>query len=363
MADIFSMQSEIASEIATALRGTLTGREQGRIAKRPTDNLEAYESFLKGKYFLDRSNPDDLEKAKAAFEEAVSRDPNFALAHVGASACYGIEASAEYRNPAESWPKAREHAERAVALDDSLPEGHVALAAILLNRDWDWAAAENEFKRAMALGPVTIAGAEPNDLYAMNLAALGRLDEAVSSVMKAQKTDPLSPLLASDVAQIGYYARRYDDAIQEARRALELQPDSVFAKLTLGLSLVLQGKSEAGIASLESAVNLSGEASSQLAALGWALGRTGRASEAREIIRRLNSLSQTRYVAPLDLAMVEIGLGDADAAFRSLDRAVEERNAWLIFLNVEPMFDPIRADPRFAKLVARVGLPSSGKTP
>jgi tetratricopeptide (TPR) repeat protein len=181
--------------------------------------------------------------------------------------------------------------------------------------------------------------------------------------MKAQKTDPLSPLLASDVAQIGYYARRYDDAIQEARRALELQPDSVFAKLTLGLSLVLQGKSEAGIASLESAVNLSGEASSQLAALGWALGRTGRASEAREIIRRLNSLSQTRYVAPLDLAMVEIGLGDADAAFRSLDRAVEERNAWLIFLNVEPMFDPIRADPRFAKLVARVGLPSSGKTP
>ena len=362
MADIFSMQSEIASEIATALRGNLTGQEQGKIEKRPTDNLEAYESFLKGKYFLDRSNPDDLEKARAAFEEAVSRDPNFALAHVGASACYGIEASAEYRSPAESWPKAREHAERAVALDDSLPEGHVALAAILLNRDWDWAAAEKEFKRAMALGPVTIASADPNDLYAMNLAALGRLDEAVSSEMKARKTDPLSPLLASDVAQIYYYARRYDDALREARRALELQPDSVFAKVTLGLSLVLEGKSEAGIASLESAVKLSGEAPSQLAILGWALGRAGRPAEAREIVRRLDSLSRTRYVAPLDLAMVEIGLGDADAAFRVLDRAVEERNAWLIFLNVEPMFEPIRADPRFAKVVARVGLPAAGKT-
>jgi len=362
MADIFSMQTEIAAEIATALRGPLTGQEQGRIEKRPTQSVPAYEAYLKGKYFFGRTNPGDLEKARAAFEEAVSLDPAFALAHVGISGCYGFEASMGYLDPAEAWPKSREHAERAIALDDSLPEGHGALAAVLLNRDWNWAAAEKELKRAMALGPVDLSLAEPNDLYSFYLAAMGRGDDAIAAEKKAQKTDPLSPLLTADLAQDYYYNRNFDAAIREARRALELQPDSVFGLTTLGLSLVMEGKPETGIASLRSGVDLSGGASFTLGNLGWAYGRSGRLAEARDVRKRLNALSRERYAAPLDRAMIEIGMGDADAAFAELDRAIAERNAWVIFLNVEPMFDPIRADPRFAKVVARVGLPA-GKKP
>ncbi|HET9793264.1 MAG TPA: protein kinase [Thermoanaerobaculia bacterium] len=357
ISDVFAMQSEIASVIATSLRGPLTGQEQGRIEKRPTRNLAAYQEYLKGKYFFGRSNPGDLEKARAAFEEAVSLDPDFALAHVGISGCYGIEGSASYLNPTEAWPKSREHAERAIALDASLPDAHTALAAVYLNHDWDWAAAERELKRAMTLGPVDLSLAEPNDLFSFYLAAMGRLDEAVAAEKTAQKTDPLSPFLAADLAQEYYYARKFDAAIREARRALELQPDSVFGLTALGLSFVMEGKSEAGIASLQSAVERSGGESFNLGNLGWAYGRAGRIADAKEVLRRMEVSSRERYVAPFDRAMVEIGMGNADAAFAGLDRAVEERNAWLIFLNVEPMFDPIRADPRFAKVVARVGLP------
>ena len=363
MTDIFSMQSEIASEIATALRGPLTRPEEGRIEKRPTRNLAAYQAYLKGKYFFGRSNPGDLEKALASFEEAVSLDADFALAHVGISGCYGFEASAGYRKPAEAWPKSREHAARAIALDDSLPDAHSALAAVLLNGDWNWAAAEKELKRAMALGPVDLSVAEPNDLYSFYLAAMGRLDEAVAAEKTAQTTDPLSPFLAADLAQEYYYDRSFDASIREARRALELQPDSVFALTTLGLSLAMKRQDEAGIASLRSAVAASGRASFTLGNLGWAYGHAGRIADAREILRQMQAFSRERYIAPLDLAMVEIGTRDADAAFAELDRAIADRNAFLIFLNVEPMFDPIRADPRFAKVAARVGLPAAGKKP
>ncbi|HET7451470.1 MAG TPA: protein kinase [Thermoanaerobaculia bacterium] len=362
MSDIFSMQTEIASEIATALRGRLTGQEQVRIEKRPTHDLAAYQAYLKGKYFFGRSNPGDLEKARVAFEDAVSRDPNFALAHVGIAGCYGVEASASYRNPAEAWPKSRAEAERAIALDESVPDAHTALAAVLLNRDWSWAAAEKELKRAMVLGPVDISITDPNDLYSFYLAAMGRLDEAVAAEKTAQRTDPLSPFLAADLAEVYYYAREFDLAIREGRRALELQPDSAFGLTAVGLSLVLQGKADEGIPPLRSAVDASGAVSFCLGNLGWAYGRSGRIGEAKEILRRMEAAPSDRYTAPLDRAMVRIGLAETDAAFLELDRAVEERNAFLVFLNVEPMFDPIRGDPRFAKLVARIGLPS-GKTP
>ena len=357
MADIFSMQSEIASEIATSLRGPLTGQEQGRIEKRPTRDVAAYQAYLKGKYFLDRTNPGDLDKARSAFEEAVSRDPSFALAHVGLSACYGIAATAGYVNPAESWPKARVHAERAVALDESLSDAHTALAAVRLNRDWDWAAAERELKRGMALSTPNMSLADPNDLYSSYLDAMGRLDEAIASEKRAQESDPLSPFLAENLSQAYYYGRNFDAAIREARRALELQPDSVFATTALGLSLVMERKTEAGIASLRSAADLSGRTSLNMGILGWAYGRAGRIDEAKEVLRAMEASSREQYIAPLDLAMIRIGMGEADSAFGLLDRAVDERNAFLIFLNVEPMFDPIRSDARFAKLVARVGLP------
>jgi serine/threonine protein kinase/tetratricopeptide (TPR) repeat protein len=357
MSDIFSMQSDIASEIANALRGKLTGEEKGRLQKRPTQNLEAYQAYLKGKYFLNRNGPLNLESARTAFDEAISRDPNFALAYAGLSAVYGMEASNSYREPGESWSKSRKAAQRAVELDESSTDAHSALAAVYLLRDWDWLRAEKELKRAMELGPPDNSWAAPDDLNSFLLEALGRTDEAIAAMKKAQRPDPLAVGLAADLANAYYLAREYDLALAEARRGLELQPDSVLCTVTVAQALAMQGKFDASIAAWKSAVILAEGTSQPLGFLGWVYGRAGRSADAREIARRLESLSKQRYVAPFDLAMAQIGLGNRDEAFVFLNRAVEDRNTLLIFLNVEPMFDPIRSDPRFAKLVARVGLP------
>jgi serine/threonine protein kinase/tetratricopeptide (TPR) repeat protein len=361
MADILSMQSEIASQIATSLRGKLTGEEKGRLQKRPTEDAEAYQAYLKGKYLLNRVGPEEFDRAREAFEEATRRDPKFALAFVGISVADGVQAFNGFRDPAESWRKSRESAQRAIELDGNLPDGHVALAAFLLNRDWDWSGAERELTQAIALEPADISWTVPEDQYSFYLEVMGRFDEAIAVMRKAEKFDPLSANLASDLAQAYYFARRYDLAVAEARRGFELDPHSLLVNWGLGQILTAQGDHAGAVRALQACIEPSGGAPQFLGLLGWGYGRAGRRSEAEDILRRLTEASRHRYVEPLDFAMTQIGLGNADAAFASLDKAVTDRNGWLIYLNADPMFDPIRNDPRFAKLVARVGLPP-GKT-
>jgi TolB-like protein/tetratricopeptide (TPR) repeat protein len=361
MADIFSMQSEIASEIATALRGRMTGEEKGQIQKRPTEDTEAYQAYLKGKYLLNRVGPEEFDRARESFQEAVRRDPKFALAYVGISVTHGVQGFNGFRDPAESWRKARESAERAIALDGAVPDGHVALAAVLLNRDWNWAGTERELRRAMELGPSDLSWTLPEDLYSFYLETSGRFDEAIAVMKKAQRFDPLSANLSSDLAQAYYFARKYDLAVAEARRGLELEPGSLLENWSLGEALTMQGRFDEAIRAFEACIEPSGGAPQFVGLLGWGYGRAGRPAEARETLRRLRDLSRSRYVEPIDLAMVHIGLGNADEAIAELEKAVVDRNGWLIYLNADPMFDPIRSDPRFAKVAARVGLPP-GKT-
>jgi serine/threonine protein kinase/tetratricopeptide (TPR) repeat protein len=361
MADIFSMQSEIASQIATSLRGRLTGEERGRLQRRPTEDAEAYQAYLKGKYLLNRVGPEEFDRARASFEEAVRRDPKFALAYAGISVTYGVQGFNGFRDPTESWRKSRESAERAIEVDGTVPDGHVALAAVLLNRDWDWAGAERELTQAIALEPADISWTVPEDQYSFYLEVMGRFDEAIAVMKKAEKFDPLSANLASDLTQAYYFARRYDLAVAEARRGFELDPRSLLVNWGLGQVLTAQGEHAGAIRALESCIEPSGGAPQFLGLLGWGYGRAGRKGEAEGILRRLEEVSRSRYVEPMDFAITHIGLGNGDAAFAYLDKAVVERNGWLIYLNADPMFDPIRSDPRFAKVAARVGLPP-GKT-
>ncbi|HET9793265.1 MAG TPA: protein kinase [Thermoanaerobaculia bacterium] len=363
MSDIFSMQSEIASEIATALRGRLTGEEKGRLQRRPTGDPEAYQAYLKGKYLLNRVGPEEFDRAREAFEDATRRDPKFALAFVGISVTYAVQGFNGFRDPAESWRKSRESAQRAIELDGQLPDGHVALAAVLLNRDWDWTRAESELTQAIALEPADISWTVPEDQYSFYLEVMGRFDEAIAVMKKAEKFDPLSANLASDLAQAYYFARRYDLAAAEARRGIELDPRSLLVNWALGQILTAQGDHAGAVRALESCVEPSGGSPQSLGLLGWGYGRAGRKTDAERILRRLEELSRSRYVEPIDFALTHIGLGNRDEAFAYLDKAVTERNGWLIYLNADPMFDPIRTDPRFGKIVARVGLPASGKTP
>jgi Flp pilus assembly protein TadD len=266
-----------------------------------------------------------------------------------------------FRDPTESWRKSRESAQRAIELDGTVPDGHVALAAVLLNRDWDWAGAERELTQAIALEPADISWTVPEDQYSFYLEVMGRFDEAIAVMKKAEKFDPLSANLASDLTQAYYFARRYDLAVAEARRGFELDPRSLLVNWGLGQVLTAQGEHAGAIRALESCIEPSGGAPQFLGLLGWGYGRAGRKGEAEGILRRLEEVSRSRYVEPMDFAITHIGLGNGDAAFAYLDKAVVERNGWLIYLNADPMFDPIRSDPRFAKVAARVGLPP-GKT-
>ena len=361
MEDVIVLQGEIASQIAEAVRGRLTGEEKTQLQKRPTEDAAAYQAYLRGKYLLNRVGPEEFDRARAEFEEAVRRDPRFALAYAGIAVAYGVQGFNGFRDPAESWRKSRENAKRAIELDDTLPDGHVTFAAVLLNRDWAWEEAEKELRRAMELGPSDLSWTVPEDQYSFYLEVMGRFDEAISVMKKAQQFDPLSANLSSDLAQAYYFARRYDLAIAEARRGLELEPGSLLENWTLGEALTMQGKYGGALEALHACIKPSGEAPQSLGLFGWGCGRAGRAAEANEVLRRLHELSRARHVEPLDFAMIHLGLGETNQAFEYFDQAVADRNGWLIYLNADPMFDPIRSDPRFAKLVARVGLPPGGK--
>ncbi len=360
MKDVIVLQGEIASQIAEAVRGKLTGEEKSQMQKRPTENAAAYQAYLRGKYLLNRVGPEGFDKARAEFEEAVRRDPRFALAYSGISVAYGVQGFNGFRDPAESWQKSREASERAIELDPTVPDGHATMAAALLNRDWDWQGAERELRRAMELGPPDISWAVPEDLYSFYLEVMGRYDEAIEVMKRAQRFDPLSVNLSSDLVQAYYFARKYDLAVSEARRGLELEPGSLLENWSIGEALTLQGRFDDAIEAFRACIEPSGGAPQFVGLLGWGYGRAGRSLEANAMLQRLREESRSRHVEPLDYAMIHLGLGEADEVFHDLDRAVDDRNGWLIYLNADPMFDPIRADPRFPKIVARVGLPVAG---
>jgi TolB-like protein/DNA-binding winged helix-turn-helix (wHTH) protein/Flp pilus assembly protein TadD len=354
MSDLLAVQEEIARQISERLRLKLTGEEQKRLTRHHTENAEAYQLYLKGRYYWNKRTAESLNKGIEYFQQAIDKDPNYALAYAGLTDSYSLLGSAiGGLSPKETFSKAKAAAVKALAIDDTLAEAHAALALVNLRYDWDWSATEREIKRAIALNPNY---ATTYHWYADYLVVMGRLDEAIVQIKQAQKLDPLSLIINTVMALRLYHARQYDQAIEQCQKTLEMDPNFAQAHFALGQAYEQKAKYEEAIAELQKATRLSPSSPFLFSALGHAYAVSGQAGEAVKILEELQKLSRQRYVSPHEMAMIYAGLGETDQAFAWLEKAYADRSWRLPFLNVEPRFDSLRSDSRFADLVRRVGL-------
>lgn len=351
--DIFALQDQVSERVAGALAFELSGDARERIAEHSTENIEAYQFYLKGQYFWNKFTPEGDKTAIKHFNQAIALDPTYALAYVGLADSYGVMGTNGWMPPLEAFPKAREAAMKALEMNDQLAGAHCALGANHLFYDWDWSAAERELKRCIDLSPNS-----PHPLYSYLLTATGRFDEAIAQVERNQQLDPLSPLSYADVTRAYYFARRYDEAIEANRKALEMESTFAISHLIAGAAYEQKGMYEEAIAELRRANSFPGGFSDALGALGHAYAATGQRGEALKILEELKEMSKQKHVSPLGLAILYAGLGDKNQALTELEKAAEDRQGWLINLKVEPRFDSLHSDPRFLNLLRRIGLTS-----
>ena len=354
MTDIFTVQDSISERVTSALAVTLTNEEKSGITKRYTTDTEAYLLYLKGRYQLNRLTDDGFFKGRDFFQQAINKDPNYALAYAGLANAYNRLGDFEALPSKEAFPKAREAVNKALLLDGSLAEAHSELAIVYLGYDWDFRSAAREFQRAIEIDPSYSDGHQMNGYY---LAAMGRFDEAVAEMKRALELDPLSLEKTTAIGEVLYLQRRYDQAIEQYRKALEMDSNSGFTHWALGRPLLAQGKFNEAIVEFQKSIPLSGDSPDEPAELARAYAMAGRRDEALKIVEELKKLSEHKHVSPTVMASIYTALGDKNEAFTFLNKALEERDFVLILLKVEPMFDPLRSDPRFAELVHRVGLP------
>lgn len=350
--DIFTLQSEVARRIADEIRVTLTPPDRARLARLHTPDPDAYLAYSKGRFFWNRRTETDLKKAIGYFREAIEKDPNYALAYDGLADCWLPLGWYAYMAPTETFPHAKTAVMKALALDDSLAAAHTSLAFVTLYYDRDWAGAEREFRRAIALNPNYANG---HHWYAEFLSLVGRHKEAIAESERARELDPLSNIINTWVGSRYFFARRYDEAIEQYRNAVEMDPGFVPVHLVLGHAFEQKHMYGEAIAELEKAVALSGGSPVYMASLAHAYGVSGRRYEARKLFNALRGLSKRRYVSSYDLALAALGVGATDQALGLLANAVEERSPRAAFLTVDPRFDELRSDLRFKALMVRIG--------
>lgn len=352
LSDILEVQEEIAKEISENLRLRLTAEEKRRLTKRYTENTKAYQLYLKGRYFWNKRTKDELKKAIEYFNEAIEKDPTYALAYSGLADCYVVLGIFGALPPNEVMLKAKMTSMKSMAIDDTLAEPHASLAYVRAFYEWDWSGAEREFERAIELQPNY---AVAHHFYSFYLAAMGRLDEAIVEEKQAHELDPISLIISTNIGMYLYYARQYDKAIERCRKTLRMDPTFFPAHIFIGLAYEQKGMYEEAVAELEKAISLSGGDLS-LAGLGHAYAVSGKRDEAQKLLNELNEQSQQRYVSPYYMAMISAGLGEHDQSFEWLDKACKDRSGWLVFIKVDPNLDGLRSDPRFTDLLLRIGL-------
>lgn len=350
--DIFELQDEISKEISDKLKIKLSGEEKRLLTKRYTENTEAYKLYLQGRYCLGKLTGEGIKKGIEKFQEAIDQDPSYALAYAGLAHAYYIQSS-NYLPPKEAMPKARAAALRALEMDDSLAEAHASLALVKAFYEWDWAGAENEYKRAIELNP---GYASAHHWYGWYLSLVGRLGEAIMQIKKADELDPLSLEINSDLGLSFFFARQYGKALEQFQKALEEEPDSIWTRFFLGWSFEQMGQLEKAVAEYKKA-RLVDESPLIIAALGHAYALMGRYEEAQGALEEMKQLSARRHISPYLFTTIYVALGDHDRAFAELEKDYENRSEALAWLKVDPRLDPLRADARFTDLLQRVGLP------
>jgi TolB-like protein len=351
--DVFAVQDTISKKVADALALRLSGEENKRLTRRSTENVEAYQLYLTGRYHWNKLTPPELTKSIGFFKQAIDLDPTYALAYFGLADAYRSLAPVTDTPPKEILPQAIAAATKASELDESLAEPHGTLAFIHSWLDWDWAAAEREGKRAIELNPNWSFG---HLAYAQVLSHFGRDEEAIAEGTRARELDPLSSMVNSLCAQYLYSARRYDEAIQRLQKTLELDPDFWIAHLFLGEVYIQKRQFSEALAELNKASELSGGNAEAVSMIGYAWARSGDSIKAGAILKELKSAARERYVPPTHLAALSYVAGEQDEAFTWLDRACQDRDLRLCRLKVDPRWDPMRADPRFGVILKRIGL-------
>jgi serine/threonine-protein kinase len=349
--DVLALQSDVARAVADEVRAQVTPQERAGLSRAPQVDPEAHEAYLKGRFQWNRRTREGFQKAIGYFQESIERSPTWAAPHAGLADTYIVLTSYRLIEAEEGHRRARAAASKALELDDSLAEAHTSLASV----EWDeleWDPAEKEFRRSLSLNP---SYATAHQWYGEYLSQRGRHDEAIREGQTAEKLDPLSLIVRSSLGGAFYLARRYDRAIAQVRKALSEEPNFRIANLFLGQSYREKGMFSEAITAFERA-NSVGESSETLALLGHAYAVAGRRDDALRVLSRLKELSKASYVSPLDMAILYTGLGDEDRVFEWLNRAVGERSANLGSIGVDPVFDPLRSDPRFQDILERIGL-------
>ncbi|HXG91572.1 MAG TPA: protein kinase [Blastocatellia bacterium] len=353
LSDIFAIEEEISNVISEKLKLKLTGPQRKQLTRRYTENTEAYQLYLKGRFYWNKRTEESLKRGIEYFNQAIETDPNYALAYAGVADSYNILASYSALAPKDAFPRAKAAATRALELDEKLAEAHASLAFALFGYDWNWAEAEKQFKRAIQLSPNYANG---HHWYAVFLAPMERFDEAFVEINRAQELDPLSLPINTSVGWLFHLARRFDEAITVYQKTLEIEPGFGLAHRRLAQTYEQVGKHAEAEAEFQAAEKCSGEDAELIAARGHFYAKTGEQDKARRELARLNEMAASRYVPAYLIARIHIALGEMDEAFKLLNAACEERYGYLIYLKADPVFDPLREDARFAELVRRVGL-------
>jgi tetratricopeptide (TPR) repeat protein len=353
--DVLDLQREIAQAIAREVQIQMTPAERARLTSGRSVRPKAFDDYLQGRYlFWNKRTEENLNKAIELFQNAIKEDPNYAPAYVGLADCYNSLGTVQMGAfpPMEGRRRAEEAATKALQLDSELAEAHSALGQTK-HYNWNWTAAEQDFKRAIELNPNY---ANAHNFYASYLMSRGRIDESIASSNRARELDPFSLSISAQRGFLLENARRYDEAIEQLRGVIAMDPRNYQAYWILGHAYAANKQFDEAVIAAEKAVEISERAPGALGMLGLAYGLANRKAEATQVLNELLQLNKTRYVTPAALVNVYIGLGDKEQTFVWLEKAYQERSNYIAYLKVFPILDPIRSDPRFGALVRRVGL-------
>jgi TolB-like protein/DNA-binding winged helix-turn-helix (wHTH) protein/tetratricopeptide (TPR) repeat protein len=347
--DILALQDSVARTIANQINITLA---PSQLAPRRDVDPDAYEAYLKGRYYWNKRTAEGMQKAQLYFQQAIAKDPSYGAAYSGLADCNSGLTWHGFTSPAETLPRAHAAALKAIEIDPQSAEAHASLG-LVLSHEWDWSGAETELRRAEQLDPRY---ANAHHWYGDNLSARGRHDEALAEAKKASDLDPLNLMIGTWLALRYYLAHRYDNAVQQARETVEFDPNFAASHLLLGETYVQMGLHEQGLGELQSAARLSGNSPLYLAQVGVAYASEGRKAEALQIVSQLQATSVSRYVSPYGLAQIYAALSDKEQTFKWLNIAYDDRAVWMSYLAVDPVFDRYRSDQRFQDLLRRLRL-------
>jgi DNA-binding winged helix-turn-helix (wHTH) protein/TolB-like protein/Tfp pilus assembly protein PilF len=352
--DIFAVEDRISEEVMQSLLPTLTDTQKQQLTKHYTEDTEAYQSYIKGRYYWNKRTAADIRKAISYYEDAILEDTNYALAYAGLADSYATLGILDDVSPQETMPKARSAAMKALELDDGLAEAHAALAYVRHRYEWDFAGAEREFKRAIELNPQY---ATVHQWYGWYLTSLGKFDDAISEFQRAQQLDPLSLYANLTLGAPYYYKGDYDKAIAQYQRVVEMSQDFWLAHWWLFQCYTQEKRYNDALAEAQKGARLRGENINSFPVVGYLYAVSGKQTEARQALEEAEREEKQHYISSYSVALIYVGLGETDKAFERLEKAMKERDNGLVFLNIEHRFDPLRSDPRFAELVKEVGLP------